>query len=512
MARNFIELFAGCGGLSLGLESVNFELFMANEFSPMAGETFAYNILRENLRQNPYSKTIWLSSNFSPGAVERLSENPFKAKTGQIHNVTDTTQLKGKLIIGDISQLYNKILSCKALTKQLRKAQIDLVSGGPPCQSYSSAGKRERDNERNNLPLAFAEFVSLVNPKLVLLENVTGIMRPFIYNSTRYYAWFEVAIEFAKRGYVPICFHVNAKFFGLPQNRPRFIMIAIEAKRVKILPMDKVLSKSLKFYTEVKRTKGKVNINDCDFKPWDLTDSKNLKEFTESIYLPTPITGSEFRSVKFAIHALLRKKEEFDIENIEYDSYHNLLNDAFPNRGLNGLVVKNHKKRQHSKLIESRFRFYKSIIKINNGQKKLILDSLKKGNIEDLTPSIIKRLIKKIPNISTIEELELFFVQHQTKKNSQKPLIMDKPAPATLTIPDDVCHYQPNHNRTLSIREMARIQSFPDWFEFRSKDTTGGHARRYEVPNYTQVGNAVPPLFAKILGEMMNELLNQMDN
>ena len=50
---------------------------------------------------------------------------------------------------------------------------------------------------------------------------------------------------------------------------------------------------------------------------------------------------------------------------------------------------------------------------------------------------------------------------------------------------------------------MARFQSFPDWFEFKSKVTTGGKMRRFEVPQYTQVGNAVPPLLAKVLGETL---------
>ena len=53
---------------------------------------------------------------------------------------------------------------------------------------------------------------------------------------------------------------------------------------------------------------------------------------------------------------------------------------------------------------------------------------------------------------------------------------------------------------------MARIQSFPDNFEFRSKVTTGGKMRRYEVPQYTQVGNAVPPLLGRKLGLIIEEL------
>ena len=80
-----------------------------------------------------------------------------------------------------------------------------------------------------------------------------------------------------------------------------------------------------------------------------------------------------------------------------------------------------------------------------------------------------------------------------------------------MSIPDDACHYARGQDRTLTVREMARIQSFPDWFEFRSKVTTGGRARRFEVPQYTQVGNAVPPLMAKGLGVVVDALLRFLD-
>ena len=95
-----------------------------------------------------------------------------------------------------------------------------------------------------------------------------------------------------------------------------------------------------------------------------------------------------------------------------------------------------------------------------------------------------------------------------TKKQTQRALIADKPAPAALSIPDDACHYHPSLQRTLTVREMARFQSFPDKFEFRSKVTTGGKMRRFEVPQYTQVGNAVPPLLGRALGMTVQNILD----
>ena len=71
--------------------------------------------------------------------------------------------------------------------------------------------------------------------------------------------------------------------------------------------------------------------------------------------------------------------------------------------------------------------------------------------------------------------------------------------------PDDYLHYcEP---RIMTVRECARIQSFPDWYQFRKKYTTGGQMRKLEVPRYTQVGNAIPPLFAELAGVVLKQML-----
>jgi len=90
-------------------------------------------------------------------------------------------------------------------------------------------------------------------------------------------------------------------------------------------------------------------------------------------------------------------------------------------------------------------------------------------------------------------------------KQSQRALDGDSPSPTITTLPDDLCHYAVD--RTLTVREMARLQSFPDSFVFRGKETTGGDKRRTEVPQYSQVGNAVPPLLAEALGLQLKHLL-----
>ena len=71
--------------------------------------------------------------------------------------------------------------------------------------------------------------------------------------------------------------------------------------------------------------------------------------------------------------------------------------------------------------------------------------------------------------------------------------------------PDDYLHYcEP---RIMTVRECARIQSFPDWYEIKMKYTTGGNMRKIEVPRYTQIGNAIPPLFAELAGTVLKNMI-----
>ena len=92
-----------------------------------------------------------------------------------------------------------------------------------------------------------------------------------------------------------------------------------------------------------------------------------------------------------------------------------------------------------------------------------------------------------------------------TKKSIRTRLNRLKPSNTVVTLPDD--YISPFEDRMFSVREMARLQSFDDSFVFLGKRTTGGKRRRVEVPQYSQVGNAVPPLLAKAIAEEIVKVL-----
>lgn len=120
---------------------------------------------------------------------------------------------------------------------------------------------------------------------------------------------------------------------------------------------------------------------------------------------------------------------------------------------------------------------------------------------------IVTRRMSAIQNGATRDSL--MGTDMQTLKLSQRHIHADKfPNITVVSIPDDYIHYNTDLPRTLSVRECARLQTFPDHFRFLGRRTTGGERRRIDVPQYTQVGNAIPPKVAEVLGKTILNLLD----
>ena len=520
---NHIELFSGCGGLSLGLESAGFDLIFANELSPMAGETFAYNLIDEDLdklakKGKKSDKAYWISSQFDD-LNSRLREDPFQYPelgSGVTDIPNDPNLIKGKLLVGNIIHLNQLLESRPKLLEAIKSGfaenGVDLVSGGPPCQSFSLAGLRKKDCDKNSLPWEFAKFVGMVQPKFVILENVTGILRAFKEDGVSYHAWFEVAKVFAGKGYIPLCLHINARLAGVPQNRPRFIMIGVREDIYQSISSSFNHAESVLFSPCIDLFKNIQAGNNIDINNYQYFDVKTKKDYDLFINsFLSSLVGQDEVSVKEAIHDLRLSNSS------KKSSFVSQLNKQFQPLLNKSSVTANHDPRNHNNLVKRRFRIYQVIQDCSRDVGKQVFNILKDEStrLDDATWEVLKKYeyvseegeyIKFKTKLTLIE----YLLKHSTKKRTQKSLEPSEPAPAALSIPDDTCHYDAHELRTLTVREMARIQSFPDAFTFRSKVTTGGNMRRFEVPQYTQVGNAVPPLLGLNLGNSIIDLLKRL--
>lgn len=532
---SYIELFAGCGGMSLGLDSTGMRRLLSNELSPMAAETYAYNLLGVDLslssfRELPESrrKVRWLQSRYEARFTDRrLQENPLEfCEQPRRDSEISAPGLAGSLIVGDIRALNRYEEENGAL---LAGQEVDVVSGGPPCQSFSMAGLRQYGNQRNRLPWEFANFVARHQPRLVVLENVSGIMRPFTDDDgQKVHVWFEVAKAFAAKGYVPLCLHVNAVRVGVAQNRPRFLMFAVHHDQLALVKRNLGESSWVMSLGEALRAGGEQVRFDPKNPAHHVIDLASVQidmRLENSLLAQCFRSIDTFATVEDAIDDLIGP------EWAGQAGYAQLLSQTLGAHVRSaapwdaGWSPRNNQHRGHTSKVQARFRLYQAVEELasNGGPTeraagRAIFDRVKGKTLQDPKAADLQLALdlsgRGLPLINTrghevtsVDELRALLHELVTHKHTQKALGRQRPAPAALSIPDDACHYQ--LLRTLSVREMARIQSFPDEFVFRSQPTTGGHRRRFQVPQYTQVGNAVPPRLARQIGLFAQALLKR---
>lgn len=464
MKKKYIDLFAGCGGLSLGFETTGFNLGFAVEKSPMAGETFYHNLIKNIKSNDEWSKYL-------------LKSAEDKVRAG--------------LYIGETLSLLEQPELLKA-TKQ-RLGEIDLIVGGPPCQGFSLAGKRNPKDNRNQLPWQFLEYVEIFKPKAVLMENVVGMRSrfnkhdedaPFTKIKNLLETGFGEDIESTQ--YLVQELQLNAMHYGVPQHRPRVLLLAIRKD---------IADKHNLFATD-------------DI--WNSGDYFSDKLYSPLCPLPT-VKEKDILNVRDAIGDLFTEPEN----NSKYLINLNKKSGFKKTIKGNNELCANNNLRQHSEKVKSRFRLYQ-YFSLNNITTKIFNFAAKYSSSNDNTfyEQISLEIDKcDFPAMSpdgtvlarSKNELIELIISLETKKHSQRPLKLNSPSPTVVSVPDDVIH--PLIPRTMTVREQARFQSFPDYFEFRAKETTGGIKRRTEVPQYTQVGNAVPPLMAKAIAEHIFNIL-----
>jgi DNA (cytosine-5)-methyltransferase 1 len=410
-----IDLFAGCGGLSLGLEHAGFRPLLFSEINLSAAETYLIN--RPTLDLVP---------------------------VGDIYNLTDT-DLK-------LLQIYwrNKGID-----------EIDLIAGGPPCQGYSGIGHRrtfkldKKEIPSNHLYEEMVRVIRTLRPRAFLFENVKGLL------SAR---WHKDAGEKGEifrdvlRAFKTLDDYrirwdlVYAKDYGVPQNRPRVLMVGYR----KDVPLPESAS----------------------LVPVDSDLRADTPTAVADGYLPKPSGKAP--------------------------SIPELLGDLVdPNYGKIGSTT-----RYPAAANTDIQRYLRS-----NGQRVAAEGEIvTEHEYSDHAPYIREKYAHMIANNGAIP------TKYQTKKFAQRVFPKswgeDGPNITATSLPEDYVHYaQP---RIPTVREWARIQTFPDWYQFAGPRTTGGRRRagdpsqgiwERDVPKYTQIGNAVPVLLAHAVGDHLAKIL-----
>ena len=386
----FIDIFAGCGGLSLGLINAGWNGRFAVEKHPHAFGTLKHNLIDPKNR-NYFSWPRWLPR--------------------QNH---------------DIKELN------KDYAKQLGSMRgVKLVAGGPPCQGFSTAGRRKANDHRNLLIHEYIMFVNLVQPLYLILENVGGItstpkqgVRGRPSGSSTYADLLCKDLQAAGYRIYPRTF--KAYDFGVPQRRPRFIIIGVQENWLNSL-----------------------GITLGQFDPF-----KNLETLRKKF----------LASKKLPINGRVGPKEALS----DLESTRKQLIDCDDSVGF--FQVK------YNKPLTA----YQTLM--HQGMNGIAPNSMRLVNHRSDTKKRFERIIRHVEQEER-KGTSLSLKERKTlgvRKRSLVVLHPEEPTHTITTLPDDILHY--SEPRILTVRECARLQSFPDWFDFKGTYTTGQHRRRESFP------------------------------
>lgn len=437
---NAIDLFCGAGGMSEGLIQAGFHILFSSDINPDVQRTYMNRHEQLGLHQG-------VNTYFHRGDIRELTGN-----------------------------LINEKIANLEIFRNQDVPEIDAVFGGPPCQGFSRAGRRDPNDPRNMLFREYLRVINEVRPRYVVLENVTGFMDTKFYGFegvTGYqYPDGEIVPNILMHEFQLIGYHtlepriLNAAHYGVPQRRNRVIVMAYR------------------------------------------------NDMVPPVY-PEPTHNDDTAlTIADAISDLIRNEDiRNQVHNIDTDfqiaSREGRTPDVNGNTINSNGVIHNNEVSAHQQIIAERFALFREG-EDGAGLKNRVMS-------EGIDISNYLALINHCVNAMGLEQeqvIELFRAGNVsrenvdillTKKNIRTRLDRNKPSATVMTIADD--YISPFEPRTFSVRELARLQSFDDSFEFLGKRTTGGLRRRVEVPQYSQVGNAVPPLLARaVANEIMRVL------
>lgn len=382
--RTAIDLFSGAGGLTLGLLNAGFEVRLCSDNDPACAETH-----RRNFPEIPF---VHLD-------VEALTGNRIRNLTG------------------------------------LETGSLDLLVGGPPCQGFSIIGRRKLGDPRNGLFFDFMRLARDLRPKVILIENVTGLAT--LHNGAMMKI---IADSFDLAGYIGQCAELLAAQYGVPQLRWRMFFVGWRAD----------LKRSGGFPAP---THGLAGIG--DLVPNRTIDEKCSKGFV---------------TIREAIDDLpaLRAGECV----IRYD----------------GRPSGAYQEAMREGASEELANHYAAKLSNRNMER---LEKLRPGDDwrslpHHLLPAGMQRALRK---------------DHTRRYRRMQWNGVARSIITRFRDPKSGEYIHPEQDRTISIREAARIQSFPDWFVFE-----GSRSKQYD-----QVGNAVPPILGRAVASELRAMLDTPD-
>ena len=359
---SFVDVFAGCGGLSLGLKRAGWKGLFAIE-----KDAFAFETLSENfpLDGGPLSYD-W------PENIEK-----------QAWDIHDLLSKRGEALAG-------------------LAGKVGLLAGGPPCQGFSHAGRRQSDDPRNQLFEAYLELVRILRPRLVLVENVRGFKSDFKASGHRTVKNFAAALELGlSADYDVASAVIQARDYGVAQARPRFFLVGALKH---LASADGIAA----FFDDLER---------------------HVDGFLRQRQLPRwPTAKDAISDLEVSRNGTLDCIESKGFQSIAYQaprtSFQRAMHDGHEGAPLDTRLAR------HRPHIRDRFA---AIINACGEEGRL--------NVT-ISPEIRKT--------------------HNLKKMAIRVLDPMDAAPTVTSLPDDLLHY--SEPRTLTVRETARLQSFPDWF------------------------------------------------